>query len=98
VSSTIPDSIYAFAVQITLYVGNWLHLYYRVNEHINLALVGMAEFENWMAENPYAPADDNSIRVAYGFIPTFEYYPFKDLNLRFYANWVGRIYDYSGLR
>lgn len=95
VSATIPDSIYPYAVPNTLYIGNWLHLYYRVNYHINLALVGMLEFENWTDENQYAPGDDKSIRKAWGYIPTIEYYPFKDVNLRIYANWVGRIYDYS---
>ena len=95
VSATIPDSLYAFAVPNTLYIGNWLHLYYRLNYHWNFALVGMLEFENWVDDHPEAPGDDNSIRKAYGYIPTIEYYPFKDLNLRFYVNWVGRIYDYS---
>jgi len=37
----------------------------------------------------------DDIREAWGFIPTIEYFPFKDLNLRFYANWVGRRYEYS---
>ncbi len=95
VSETIPDSLYPYAVPNTLYIGNWLHVYYRLNENINLALVGMVEFENWMDDNEYAPGDDNSIRVAYGYIPTIEYYPFRDLNFRFYANWIGRIYNYS---
>ncbi|MBX7110159.1 MAG: OprO/OprP family phosphate-selective porin [Chitinophagales bacterium] len=95
VSETIPDSLYPYAVPNTMYIGNWLHVYYRLNEHINLALVGMVEFENWTDDNQYAPGDDNSIRVAYGYIPTIEYYPFRDLNFRVYANWVGRIYNYS---
>ena len=96
VSATIPDSLYPYAVPNTLYIGNWLHLYYRPNYHINIALVGMMEMENWTDDNPAAPeGNDNSIRVAYGYIPTIEYYPFKNVNLRFYANWVGRIYNYS---
>jgi hypothetical protein len=43
--------------------------------------------------DPFKTSD--KIRDAYGYIPTVEYYPFKDLNLRFYANWIGRVYKYS---
>ncbi len=91
VSENIPDTLYGYRVQNTRYIGNWLHLYYRVNDHINIAFVGMVELEDWMD----APGTEDRLRVAWGYIPTFEYYPFKDFNLRFYVNWVGRIYNYS---
>ena len=42
-----------------------------------------------------APGDEDRLRVAWGYIPTIEYYPFKDFNLRFYVNWVGRVFNYS---
>ncbi len=95
VSSTVPDSLYAWALHDCLYSEHWIHLYYRVNRKINLAFVGMLDFASWKNENldPQKTSDD--IRTAFGYIPTIEYYPFKDLNLRFYANWVGRIYKYS---
>jgi hypothetical protein len=96
ISEQVPDDLYPYALEKTVYTGHWLHLYYRVNPKINLALVGMMDIANWeddLDEN--YPGFDNQIRIAYGFIPTVEYYPFKDLNLRFYANYVGRIYDYS---
>lgn len=96
ISEQVPDDLYPYALEKTVYTGHWLHLYYRVNPKINLALVGMMDIANWeddLDEN--YPGFDNQIRIAYGFIPTIEYYPFKDLNLRFYANYVGRIYDYS---
>jgi hypothetical protein len=102
VSATVPDVFtidtmtydYPYAMRNTLYYSHWLHLYYRVNQHLNLALVGMVDFAKWKSDiDPQK--NTNDIRVAWGFIPTIEYYPFKDLNLRFYANWVGRIYNYS---
>ena len=59
-----------------------------------MTLVLMADIENWKDDlDPQKTT--NEIRTAYGFIPTIEYYPFNDLNLKFFANWVGRSYVYS---
>lgn len=96
ISDLVPDDLYPYALENTLYIGHWLHLYYRVSPKINLAIVGMMDIANWNDDmDPQKPDDQNHIRTAWGYIPTFEYYPFKDLNLRFYANWVGRVYKYS---
>jgi hypothetical protein len=103
VSSTVPDVlvrgadtlVYPYAVRNTCYTSHWMHLYYRVNPHINLAFVGFVDFANWKGGSADPEKNTDNIRVAWGYIPTIEYYPFKDLNLRFYANWVGRIYNYS---
>lgn len=96
ISNDVPDDLYPYALENTLYIGHWLHVFYRVNPHVNLAIVGMMDIANWKdnADEDF-PGFDNHIRTAYGIIPTFEYYPFKDLNLRFYANYVGRFYQYS---
>jgi len=95
VSETVPDALYPFALENTLYIGHWLHLYYRASPKINLAFVVMMDIAKWKDTDldPQKTSDD--IRTAWGFVPTIEYYPFKDLNLRVYANWVGRSYDYS---
>lgn len=96
ISDDIPDDLYPYAVEKTVYIGHWLHLYYRVSPKVNLAFVGMMDIANWQDDlDPQKPAGEDHIRTAYGFIPTVEYYPFKDLNLRFYANFVGRSYVYS---
>jgi hypothetical protein len=88
-------SDYPYALENTLYIGHWLHLYYRVNQKVNLALIGMVDIANWKDAGKYFQNSDEHFRTAYGFIPTIEYYPFKDLNIRFYANYVGRSYKYS---
>jgi hypothetical protein len=97
ISSTVPDSLYPYALQDCLYNEHWLHLYYRVSPKINIAFIAMLDFASWKDDlDPQkADYDSDAIRTAWGFIPTVEYYPFNDLNLRFYANWVGRIYNYS---
>ncbi|MEO8149897.1 MAG: porin [Bacteroidia bacterium] len=93
-----PDTSvnYPYALEKTQYNSHWIHLNYRVNEKVNLALVVMIDLANWQdnVDENY-PGFDHHIRTTYGFIPTFEYYPFKDLNLRFYVNYVGRSYQYS---
>jgi len=94
VSSTIPDNLYPYSVRDAVYVGHWLHMYYRVNQKINLAFIAMLDIAKWNDDLDPQKTDDK-IRDAWGFIPTVEYYPFKNLNLRFYANWVQRNYVYS---
>jgi len=96
ISATVPDSLYPWALENCLYSEHWLHLYYRVSPKINIAVIGYLDIANWKDDlDPQKPEGDDLIRTAWGYIPTIEYYPFKDLNLRFYANWVGRIYNYS---
>ena len=96
ISEQVPDELYPYALEKTVYIGHWLHLYYRVSPKVNLAFVGMVDIANWQDDlDPQKPAGEDNIRKAYGFIPTVEYYPFKDLNLRFYSNFVGRSYVYS---
>lgn len=75
-----------------VYASHWLKADYRMG-HVNLSLVGMVDFANWRG-NPDANKD-NHLRTAWGFIPTVEYFPFKDLNLKFFVNYVGRVYRYS---
>jgi hypothetical protein len=85
---------YPYVVRETVYIGHWLHLYYRLNPKINLAFIAMLDIAKYKDDiDPLKTSDD--IRNAWGFIPTIEYYPFQNLNLRFYANWVGRKYEYS---
>jgi hypothetical protein len=103
VSTTIPDLIirgadtlnYPYSVRNTVYTSHWMHLYYRVTPKLNIAFIGMVDFANWTGGSADPEKNTDKIRTAWGYIPTIEYYPFKDLNLRFYANWVGRVYSYS---
>ncbi|MFL5809822.1 MAG: porin [Flavisolibacter sp.] len=94
VSSTIPDSLYPYAAHKTLYTSHWVKADYRLSKKINLSFVGYADYANWTdTKDPQKKGDE--VRTAYGFIPTIELYPFDNVNLRFFANWVGRKYEYS---
>jgi hypothetical protein len=94
VSETVPDNLYPFALRKTLYIGHWLHMYYRINPKVNLAFIAMLDIAKYK-DNIDPQKTSDHIRDAWGFIPTIEYFPFKEVNLRFYANWVGRRYEYS---
>lgn len=95
VSATVPDALYPWALEDTEYIGHWMHIHYRLNDKINLSLIGMMDIANWQNNNLDPLKTDNHIRTAWGYIPSVEYYPWKDLNLKFFANVVGRVYDYS---
>jgi len=94
VSATIPDNLYPYAVEKTFYTSHWIKADYKVSKKVNLSFVGYVDYAKWKDNlDPQKTSDD--VRTAYGFIPTIEYYPFEKLNLRFFANWIGRVYQYS---
>lgn len=97
VSLTVPDTLYPYALPNTQYVGHWVHLHYRVTQKVNLAFFGMLDLARWNDDtmDPEKPAGEDLIRTAYGFIPVVEYYPWENLNMRFFANYIGRTYTYS---
>ncbi|MBN7801300.1 hypothetical protein J0A67_10540 [Algoriphagus aestuariicola] len=97
VSETIPNDLYNYSVGNTLYVGHWVNLRYMVNPKVHFTFVGMLDIANWKNSfnDPENTTGEEHIRNAWGFIPAVEYYPWDNLNLKFFANWVGRSYDYS---
>lgn len=94
VSGFIPDigGVHHAAQDVT-YMSHWIKLDYQVIPRLNLSFVGFVDFANWSG-NP-DPQKNKKLRTAWGFIPTVEYFPFKDLNLKFFANYVGRVYNYT---
>ncbi|QGK73455.1 porin [Flavobacterium sp. SLB02] len=76
-----------------VYVENWLRAEYRVKPQVNLVLTLMNHNSYWNG-NPDVNAC-NKLFTSYGLIPTVEYYPFKDLNLKFYLGYIARRYDYT---
>lgn len=97
VSETIPNDIYAYSVANTLYIGHWTHFKYRLSNKVHLTLVAMLDIAKWnnATQDPQNTEGEENIRNAWGYIPAVEYYPWSDLNMKFFANWVGRTYKYS---
>jgi len=97
VSQTIPDNLYPYSVANTQYIGHWTHFRYRASPKVNLTLVAMLDIARWKnaGQDALNTKGEEHVRNAYGFIPAVEYYPWEDLNMKFFVNYVGRVYDYS---
>lgn len=91
--SSIISSQYAYAAQDAVYQENWLRAEYLVHPKITLLLSVFNSNHSWK-DNP-DPNASSKLSTSYGIIPTIEYMPFKDLNMRFFAGYVGRKYDYT---
>lgn len=92
--SSIISSQYQYAAQSTLYVENWLRAEYQINSKFNVLLTVMNSNASWK-DNP-DPNASPKIATSYGIIPTVQYLPFKDFNMKFYLGYVARKYDYTG--
>ena len=97
VSETVPDNLYPYALAKTRYIGHWLNFRYRLTPKVDLTLVAMLDIALWKngPSDPGNTTGEEKIRDAYGFIPAVEFYPWKDLNMKFFVNYIGRVYDYT---
>ena len=97
VSETVPDDLYPYSLANTRYIGHWMNFRYKVTPKVHLTLVAMLDIAQWKNSNndPQNTTGEEHIRNAWGYIPAVEYFPWSDLNMKFFANWIGRRYDYS---
>ena len=97
VSETVPDDLYEFALANTQYIGHWVNFRYIINPKVHLTFVGMMDIAKWKNgfNDPENTTGEEHIRTAWGYIPAVEYFPWSDVNIKFFANWVGRVYKYS---
>ena len=94
VSQTIPRDQYNYTLTNTMYCSHWIQAEWKFKQKWQLALVGFSDGANWMGDEDPTKTTNN-IRKAYGYIPTIEYFPWDDIDLKFFAGYVGRIYRYS---
>ncbi len=82
-----------YAAQDVTYVENWIRAEYKIQPKVDLLLTVMSNNSYWSG-NP--DANKNRLLVtSYGFIPTIEYSPFADLNMKFFVGYVARKYNYT---
>ena len=94
ISRDVPDDLYPYALQNTLYYSHWTRIDYRFAEKWGFSFSGFIDTAKWLSDiDPEKTTDD--WRKGYGVIPSLEFYPWKDINLKFYLTYVGRSYDYS---
>jgi hypothetical protein len=99
VSETVPDGLYAFALGKTKYTGHWIHLRYKITPKVHFTFVGMLDVAEWenatSVDEANNPTGETKIRDAWGYIPAIEFFPWSDVNLKFFVNYVGRDYKYT---
>ncbi len=94
ISNDIPDNLFPYSVQNTLYTSHWLKVDYRFTNKWQVSFVGFMDKAKWEDDiDPLKTTDD--WRTGYGVIPTIEYFPWENLNIKFFAGYVGRFYNYS---
>lgn len=93
VNQMVPDNILPYAALNTRYVEHWLHFNFQPQKKLNLFVIGMVSDAFWYG-NP-DPNKSAHLRTAWGLIPGAEYFPFNDLNLKFFATYIGRFYRYT---
>jgi len=94
ISRDVPDDLYPYALQNTLYYSHWTRIDYRFAEKWGFSFSGFIDTAKWLSDvDPQKTTDD--WRKGYGIVPSLEFYPWKDINLKFFATYVGRSYDYS---
>lgn len=91
--SSIVSSQYQYAALDALYVENWLRAEYLVTPKINLLLTVMNSNHSWKS-NP-DPNGKSKLSTSYGLIPTVQYAPFKNMDLKFYVAYTARKFDYT---
>jgi hypothetical protein len=94
ISNEIPDDLYNYAVRNTLYRSHWTRITYKLSPKWHLSLDAFLDFADWQDDlDPLKT--ENRFRTVYSYIPTLEFFPWDDLNLKFFVGYVGRIYKYS---
>lgn len=82
-----------YAAEDVNYIENWIRAEYRIQPKVNLLLTLMNSNGYWNG-NP-DPNKNSNLLTSYGIIPTVEYSPFTDFNMKFYLGYVAKKYDYS---
>jgi hypothetical protein len=91
--SGIINNKYQYAAQNVIYIENWIRAEYLIHPKVNLLLSIMNSNHKWN-DNPDLNGNSR-LATTYGVIPTVEYFPFKDFNMKFYLGYVARKYDYT---
>jgi len=97
VSDIVPDDIYPYALKNTSYRSHWTRLTFKVSPQLHLNLDAFVDCALWRNGDPEYPElkTENLLRTVYSYIPTVEYYPWKNFNLKFFVSYVSRFYRYS---
>jgi hypothetical protein len=93
VVTNIIKSKSPYAAQDVTYVENWIRAEYHIKSKVNLLLTLMNDSSYWNGNTD--PNKDSHLLTSYGIIPTVEYCPFTDFNMKFYVGYVAKKFNYT---
>jgi len=94
ISQEIPRDQYGYVLRDTRYMSHWLRVDWTFSPKWHLCFDGFIDDADWMGdEDPNKT--ENRVRTTYSYIPTIEFHPWDDVNLKFFAGYVGRAFQYS---
>ncbi|MFY0601605.1 MAG: hypothetical protein JXR03_18170 [Cyclobacteriaceae bacterium] len=91
-SPTFSGDPSTFVFTNTRYQSHWLNITYRFVPKWQL---NVSAFVDQAATEEPGGNSFVKIRTAYGLTPTLEYFPWDDTNLKFFAGYVGRTFNYT---
>ena len=94
ISNEIPDSLYNYAVEKTLYRSHWIRATYKFNPKWHISVDAFVDFADWL-DDLDPKKNENRFRTVYSVIPTIEFYPWENFDLKFFLGYIGRWYKYS---
>lgn len=93
VVSNIIKTQNSYTAQDVSYIDHWIRAEYKIQPKVDVLLIFMTNNSYWNG-NP-DPNKKNNLVMSCGIIPTIEYSPFTDLNLKFYVGYIAKKYNYS---
>ncbi|GAO44061.1 porin [Flavihumibacter petaseus] len=94
ISDLVKDSLFSYAAKNVGYFEHWLRVTYLLRPQLKLSIIGMVSTGYWY-DIPDPSVTSSKLRTSWGVIPTVEYYPIKNFNLKFYATYVGQYIKFT---
>jgi hypothetical protein len=93
VVSSIISPVSPYSALDARYIEHWMFLERTINPRLKINAALMLSDAYWYG-NP-DPNSDAHLRSAWSVVPSIEFNPFTDLNMRFFLSYVGRFFRYS---
>jgi hypothetical protein len=93
VVANIIKSKYSYAAENVSYLENWMRAEYQICPKVSLLFTLMSSNASWKG-NPDSNKSNNLL-TSFGIIPTVEYSPFTDINIKFFAGYIAKKNNYS---
>ena len=84
---------HAYIAEDVAYMENWIRAEYMIRPKVNLLLTVMNSNAYWNGNTDTNRS--NRLLTSYGIIPTIEYSPFSDFNMKFFVGYIGKKNSYS---